>query len=174
MSTSFSITTSNKLSPTFACASSLLPFGATKYTVTLKKTSRNGWYISKIFEATEATCYLVILSQSLNKGTEWYIWWAKYMYTFFTYTKMVGSKHEQHLDRSTHQDLNILIEHPIIISGRALARISKMPVQNSNSQISNHPNLATNLFQILISTTFNILLCQKGNSIFSYALEDGL
>ena len=33
--------------------------------------------------------------------------------------------------------------------GRVLARISKMPVQNSNSKISAHPNLATSLLLIL-------------------------
>ena len=46
-------------------------------------------------------------------------------------------------------------------AGRVLARISKMPVQNSNSKISAHPDLATQLLQILITTTFNSLLCQK-------------
>ena len=33
---------------------------------------------------------------------------------------------------------------------RVLARISKMPVQNSNFKISARPDLATNLLQILI------------------------
>ena len=44
---------------------------------------------------------------------------------------------------------------------RVLARISKVPVQNSNSKISVCPDLATNLLQIRIPTTFNSLLCQK-------------
>ena len=45
---------------------------------------------------------------------------------------------------------------------RVLARISKMPVQNSNFKISARPDLATNLIQILIAATFNSLVCQKG------------
>ena len=57
---------------------------------------------------------------------------------------------------------------------RVLARISKMTLQNCNFKMSARPNLATNLLQILITTTFNSLLCQKGNSNFSYVLEDGL
>ena len=57
---------------------------------------------------------------------------------------------------------------------RVLARISKMPDQNSNSESSAHPNLATNLFQITLPSTYISLLCQKGNSHFSYVLEDGL
>ena len=42
-----------------------------------------------------------------------------------------------------------------------LARISKMPIQNSSSKISACPDLATNLLQILTPTTSNSLLCQK-------------
>ena len=45
---------------------------------------------------------------------------------------------------------------------RVLARISKMPVQNSNLKISARPDLATNLLQILIPATINSLVCQKG------------
>ena len=37
-----------------------------------------------------------------------------------------------------------------------------MPVQNSNFQISARPGLATYLLRILIPTTFNSLVCQKG------------
>ena len=44
---------------------------------------------------------------------------------------------------------------------RVLARISKIPVQNSNSKISACPDLATDLLQILTLTTFNSILCQK-------------
>ena len=44
---------------------------------------------------------------------------------------------------------------------RVLARISKMPVQNSNSKNSAHPDLAIYLLQILV-TTFNNILCWKG------------
>ena len=52
-----------------------------------------------------------------------------------------------------------LVSHKI----RVLARISKMPVQNSHSKISTRPDLATNLLQILIPTTIDSLLCQKGH-----------
>ena len=45
---------------------------------------------------------------------------------------------------------------------RVLARISKMPVQNSNFEISARPGLATYLLHILIPTTFDSLVCQKG------------
>ena len=46
--------------------------------------------------------------------------------------------------------------------GRVLARISKMPVQNSNFKRNSRPDLAIYLLQILIPATFNILVCQKG------------
>ena len=49
-----------------------------------------------------------------------------------------------------------------------------MPVQNSNSKISAHPDLATQLLQILIPTILNSLLCQKGQFTLQPALEDGL
>ena len=42
----------------------------------------------------------------------------------------------------------------IAVFTRVLARISNMPVQNSNSKISARPDLAINLLQILIPTTF--------------------
>ena len=45
---------------------------------------------------------------------------------------------------------------------RVLARISEMPVQNSNFKISARPDLATYLFQSLKSATFNSQVCQKG------------
>ena len=45
---------------------------------------------------------------------------------------------------------------------KVLARISKMPVQNSNFKISARPDLATYLLQILIPATINSLVCQKG------------
>ena len=45
---------------------------------------------------------------------------------------------------------------------RVLARISKMPVQNSNSKISARPDLATYLLQVLIPATINSLVCEKG------------
>ena len=44
---------------------------------------------------------------------------------------------------------------------RVLARISKMPVQNSNFKISARPDLATRLLQILIPKILYGLLCQK-------------
>ena len=49
-----------------------------------------------------------------------------------------------------------------------------MCVQKSNLKISAHPDLATNLLQILIPTTFNSLLCQKANLHFSSVLKNGL
>ena len=59
-------------------------------------------------------------------------------------------------------------------TGRVLARISKMPVQNSNFKIYARPDLATNLLQILVPAKVNSLVCQKDNLHFSYVLEDGL
>ena len=58
---------------------------------------------------------------------------------------------------------------------RVLARIWKMPVQIRHSEISAHPDLATNVLQIVIPTTLNSLLCQKGQITlpFSHVLEDG-
>ena len=44
-----------------------------------------------------------------------------------------------------------------------------MPVQNFFPS-----GLATHLFQILIPTTLNSLLCQIGNLHFSFVLKDGL
>ena len=41
---------------------------------------------------------------------------------------------------------------------RVLARISKMPVPNSNSKISACPDLAANLLQILIAATLNSIV----------------
>ena len=60
---------------------------------------------------------------------------------------------------------------------RVLARIFKMPDQNSNSKISARPDLATQLRQILIPTIFNKLIAycvEKGNSHFSHVFEVGL
>ena len=50
-----------------------------------------------------------------------------------------------------------------VAGSRVIARISKMPVQNSNFKIFASPDLASYLLQILIPATFNSLLCQKGN-----------
>ena len=47
----------------------------------------------------------------------------------------------------------------VLYTCRVLARISKMPVQNSNFKMSGRPDLATNLLQILIPATFNSLVC---------------
>ena len=41
------------------------------------------------------------------------------------------------------------------------ARILKTPVQNSNSNISANPDLATQLLQMLLRTRFNRLSCQR-------------
>ena len=48
-----------------------------------------------------------------------------------------------------------------------------MPVQNSNSKIAACPDLATYQLQILIPTTLNSLLCQKGQFILQLCPEDG-
>ena len=53
-------------------------------------------------------------------------------------------------------------ESTFLIVTRVLARISKMPVQNSNLKFFTCPDLATNLLQILIPATFNSLVCPKG------------
>ena len=45
---------------------------------------------------------------------------------------------------------------------RVLARISKMPIQNSNFKKFACPDLATYLLQILIIATINRLVCQIG------------
>ena len=51
-----------------------------------------------------------------------------------------------------------------------------MPVKNSNSKISAHSDLATNLLLILKPNNciINCPLCQKGQLHFNYVLEDGL
>ena len=46
---------------------------------------------------------------------------------------------------------------------QVLGRILKLPVQNSNSKISACPDLYIQLLQILIPTTNDSLLCQKGH-----------
>ena len=45
---------------------------------------------------------------------------------------------------------------------RVLARIPKLPVQNSNSEIPARPDLSTQLLQIGNSTRSISILCQKG------------
>ena len=65
--------------------------------------------------------------------------------TIFTNKAVTGLKKEKSVDTS-----------------RVLARNLKMPVQNSNSKFSARPDLATHLLQILIQTTFNSLVYQKG------------
>ena len=49
-----------------------------------------------------------------------------------------------------------------------------MPVQNSNSKTSARPDLATDLLQILIPTTYNSLLCLKGQFILQLCSGDSL
>ena len=48
-----------------------------------------------------------------------------------------------------------------------------MPVQNSIHKLSAYPDLATQLVLILISNTFNTLLCPMGNLLFTHVLGDG-
>ena len=50
-----------------------------------------------------------------------------------------------------------------MITGRVLARISKMPVQNSSFKISACSDLTTYLLHNLIPATFNSPVCQKGH-----------
>ena len=57
------------------------------------------------------------------------------------------------------------------ISDRVLARILKMPVHKSNTKISAHPNLPTQLLLILIPTTFSSLLCQIWHLTFQPCLR---
>ena len=49
-----------------------------------------------------------------------------------------------------------------------------MPFQKTNFNISAHPDLATQLLQILIPTRFYSFFDKKGNLHFSHVLEDGL
>ena len=93
-----------------------------------------------------------------------------------TTLKCTIDNEEQRMNGSSQQDVwasfNTLKSHDrtpkyfLIMTGllcrRVLARISKMPVQNSNFKISARPDLATNLLQILIPATINSLVCQKG------------
>ena len=51
-------------------------------------------------------------------------------------------------------------------TARVLARISKMPVQNSNSKRSAHPDLCTNLLQILCQLHFVAYCVKKGQFTF--------
>ena len=59
--------------------------------------------------------------------------------------------------------------HLQLLLTRVLARISKVPVQNSNFNIS-----ATNLFQICIPSILIAYCAQNGNLYLSHVLEDGL
>ena len=54
---------------------------------------------------------------------------------------------------------------------RVLARISKMPVQNSNFKIFARPDLATYLLQILLPATLNSLVCLKGQFTLQLCLR---
>ena len=63
---------------------------------------------------------------------------------------------------SVHYHLSFKVGMPL---GWVFARILKMLVLDSYLKISACPDLATDLFKILIPTTFNNLLCQKGEFI---------
>ena len=58
------------------------------------------------------------------------------------------------------------------LSRRVLARISKMPDQNSKFKIPAHPDLATSLLQILIPATISSLVCQKGQYTLQLCLRE--
>ena len=53
---------------------------------------------------------------------------------------------------------------PDSLAARVLARISKMPVQNSNFNISGGPDFASNILLLLIPASFHSLVYQKGQS----------
>ena len=57
---------------------------------------------------------------------------------------------------------------------KVLARISKMPVQNSNSKISARPDLAMNLLQSLYQLHLTAYCVKTGSLHFSYILKNGL
>ena len=68
--------------------------------------------------------------------------------------------------------IKLIGDHPwYALHSRVLARISKMPVQNSNLKIFALPDLATYLLQILIPATFSSLVCQKGQFTFQLCLR---
>ena len=74
----------------------------------------------------------------------------------------------------TIQFLSIQYQYFVIVlitSTRVLARISKMPVQNSNFQISARPDLDTNQFPILIPSTTDCLVYQKGQYTLQLCLR---
>ena len=87
-----------------------------------------------------------------------------------SYLKAASSLHDPLLYLDLFHWQNKLRNHstfvypwgPTMRSYSLLARISKMPVQNSNFKISACPDLATQLLQILIPATINRLVCQKG------------
>ena len=58
------------------------------------------------------------------------------------------------------------------LSRRVLARISKVPDQNSKFKIPAHPDLATSLLQILIPATISSLVCQKGQYTLQLCLRE--
>ena len=80
----------------------------------------------------------------------------------------------------THDDscktrLSVTNKHRAAFKWNTQALVSKMPVQNSNSKISAHPDSAIYLPQILLFiNTFNRPLHQKCTLHFSYVLEDAL
>ena len=57
------------------------------------------------------------------------------------------------------------------LSTRVVARISEMPVQNSYHKISACADLATQLLQILLPTTFYSLFYQKGQFTLKLCLR---
>ena len=74
--------------------------------------------------------------------------------TLTSITTMTGWRYDKPATHGLSKDLET--------ECKVLARISKMPVQNSNFKISARPDLATYLLQILIPATFNSLVCQRG------------
>ena len=85
---------------------------------------------------------------------------------------------EQHLNPLLQKGEFLLKYHvqsrTCILRFRVLTRFVKMPVQNSTSKISVCPDLATNLLQILILTTYVNDCVKRGNLHIRHVLEDGL
>ena len=68
---------------------------------------------------------------------------------------------ERSVDFASQFSLNNLLVSFTGVRGMVLVRILKVPVQTSNFKISACPDVATQLLQILIPTTFISLLCRK-------------
>ena len=73
--------------------------------------------------------------------------------------RILPSHHSQSL--TTVCEIDTLLQTIYLLLSEA-ARISKMPVQNSNFKNFARPDLATYLLQKIVPATFNSLVCKKG------------